>query len=252
MQIISFLNIKGGVAKTTSCVNIAACLGKQGYKILVIDADPQANATSSLGMYKSDGISMYELLKGEDHYYIRKTAFKGVYIIPSNIKLIASESEILADSKKPRETRLMKWLNNKLLDDFDYILIDCPPSLGMLTVNALAVTNYVLVPIKIDKYALDGFGYLLSAIDEAKENLNSNLKFLGAFITMDKRTKINQEIKNDLCIVLKDKFFKQTIRENVDVIKSTFEFVPVSYFKKNSNAAKDYESLTKELLGCLI
>lgn len=251
MKVISFLNIKGGVAKTTSCVNVAACLGKQGYKVLVIDADPQANATSSLGMYKSDGIGMYELLKGEEHDYIKETAFKGVSVVPSNIKLIASEGEILADSKRPREIRLKKWMD-KLTESYDYILIDCPPNLGMLTVNALAITDYVLVPIKIDKYALDGFEYLLSAIDEAKENLNSNLKFLGAFITMDKRTKINQEIKNDLCAVLKDKFFKQTIRENVDVIKSTFEFVPVSYFKKNSNAAKDYESLTKEILTCLI
>ena len=194
---------------------------------------------------------MYELLKGENHVYINRTSFHGVYIVRSNIKLIASEGEILADSKKPREIRLMKWLN-RITEDFDYILIDCPPSLGMLTVNALAITDYVLVPIKIDKYALDGFEYLLSAIDEAKENLNMNLRFLGAFVTMDKRTNVNKEIKNDLYNALGNKFLKQTIRENADVVKSTFEFVPVSYFNNKCNAARDYKSLTEEILSCLI
>ncbi|WP_238917216.1 ParA family protein [Clostridium sp. YIM B02555] len=251
MKVISFLNIKGGVAKTTSCVNVAACLGQLGYEVLVIDSDPQANATSSLGMYNSEGIGMYELLKGEEQSYIKKTIFKDVYLIPSNIKLIASEGEILADTKKPREIRLRKWMNRRDRD-FDFILIDCPPSLGMLTTNALAITDYVLVPIKIDKYALDGFEYLLSVIDEARENLNVNLRFLGAFATMDKRTKVNKEIKKDLKNVIGEKFFEQTVRENADVIKSTFEFQPVVYFNPKSNASNDYKELTKEIVSCLI
>lgn len=250
MKIISFLNIKGGVGKTTSTVNVAAELGNLGYKVLVIDIDPQANASAYLGMSCRNEVSMYELLKGEDHDYIRETVFKGVYVVPSNIKLIMSEAEILADTKRSRETRLKKWINS-LNEDFDYILIDCPPSLGMLTINALTATDYILVPIKVDKFALDGFEYLISTIEETKREFNSNLKLLGLFVTMDKATKINREIKNDLAATFKDKFFKQTIRENVEIVKSAFDFIPISYFNKRANAAKDYAALTEGILNVI-
>lgn len=250
MKIISLLNIKGGVAKTVSTVNIAAGVGLLGYKVLVIDLDPQSNSTKYLNMYSPEGDSAYELLKGEDGDYIKQTEYIGVSIITSNIKLIMSEAEILADTKKARETRLKKYLS-KINGMFDYVLIDCPPSLGMLTTNALAASDYVLVPIKIDKFALDGFEYLLSSIEGVKEEFNPKLDLLGAFVTMDKATKINKEIKSELSEALGDRFFEQTIRENVEVVKSTFNSTPLAYFNKKAAATKDYNALVEDII-CLI
>lgn len=246
MKIISFLNIKGGVAKTTSCVNVAAALGKLGKKVLIIDLDPQSNATKYLGMYDSRIRGSYELLSGED-VSISITKYDGMWLVPANIKLIASESEILADTKKARETRLRKWLSSKPQEIFDYVLIDCPPSLGMISINALTASDYVLVPLKIDKFSLDGFEYLLNSINSVKEEFNERLNLLGVFVTMDRATKINKDIKQELKEELGDLLFKQTIRENVDVIKSTFESTPLIYFNNRANASKDYKSLVEEL-----
>lgn len=250
MKVISFLNIKGGVAKTVSTVNVAAELGNQGEHVLVIDLDPQSNSTKYLDLYNPDAESSYDLLNGKD-VHICTTKYQGVCMIPANINLIASESEILADTKKARETRLKKWIKS-VEGQFDYILIDCPPSLGMLTTNALAASDYVLVPLKIDKFALDGFEYLINCIQSTKEEFNENLKLLGVFITMDRSTKINREIKQELKDELGDLLFKQAIRENVDVIKSTFESTPVIYFNNRAAASKDYKALVGEIQCRLI
>lgn len=250
MKIISFLNIKGGVAKTTSCVNVAAQLGKEGKNVLIIDLDPQSNATKYLNMYDSHIKGSYEVLNGED-IGIQLTKYDGVSLVPANINLIMSEAEILADTKRARETRLKKWLNSKH-DYFDYILIDCPPSLGMLSINALAASDYVIVPLKIDKFALDGFEYLMSSIQGVKEEFNDKLKLLGILITMDRATTINREIKQELKEELGDMLFKQTIRDNVDVIKSTFNSTPVVYFNSRANSSKDYKSFVEEMQQCLI
>ncbi|WP_244833395.1 ParA family protein [Clostridium sp. BJN0001] len=246
MQIISFLNIKGGVAKTTSCVNVAAELGRKGKKVLVIDMDPQSNATKYLNSYDSNVKGTYEMLKGED-VPIQGTAYKNLWIVPANINLIMSESEILSDTKKARETRLKKWIKSKRSGEFDYILIDCPPSLGMLSINALSASDYVIVPLKIDKFALDGFEYLMGSIKETQEEFNENLKILGILITMDRATRINREIKAELQEELGDMLFKQSIRDNVDVIKSTFNTTPVIYFNQRANASRDYKKFVEEL-----
>jgi chromosome partitioning protein len=250
MKIISFLNIKGGVAKTVSTVNVAAELGKRGYSVLIIDLDPQSNATKYLGLYYPNSKGSYELLKGED-VGVTITKYENLWLVPANINLIASESEILADTKKARETRLKKWLN-KSQEAFDYVLIDCPPSLGMISINALAASNYVLVPLKIDKFSLDGFEYLISSVNSVKEEFNESLNLLGVFITMDRATRINREVKGELKEELGDLMFNQTIRDNVDVVKSTFESIPVVYFNKRSNASKDYKALVEELLCRII
>nr|WP_321027256.1 ParA family protein [Clostridium neonatale] len=251
MKIISFLNIKGGVAKTASCVNVAAQLGKEGKKVLIIDIDPQSNATKYLNMYNPHIKGTYEVLNGED-VGIQITPFDNVWIVPANINLIMSESEILADTKRSRETRIKKWLKSKDDNSFDYVLIDCPPSLGMLSINALSASDYVIVPLKIDKFALDGFEYLMSSIEGVKEEFNENLKLLGILITMDRATSINREIKQELNNELGDMLFKQTIRDNVDVIKSTFNFTPVVYFNSRANAAKDYKKFVEEMQCRLI
>lgn len=251
MKIISFLNIKGGVAKTVSTVNIAAQLGKQGYSVLIIDLDPQSNATKYLGMYYPNSKGSYELLKGED-VGVCVTKYENVWLMPANINLIASESEILADTLRARETRLKKWLNKKPQEQFDYVLIDCPPSLGMISINALAASNYVLVPLKIDKFSLDGFEYLVNSIETTREEFNQGLKLLGVFITMDRSTRINRDIKQELKDELGELLFNQTIRENVDVIKSTFESTPLIYFNNRANASKDYRALVEEIKCRLI
>lgn len=246
-KVISFLNIKGGVAKTVSTVNIAAELGKQGFKVLIIDLDPQSNATKYLGLYYPNSLGSYNLLKGEN-VAATMTKYDNVWLVPANINLIASESEILADTKRARETRLKKWLSSKSEDQFDYVLIDCPPSLGMISINALASSDFVLVPLKIDKFSLDGFEYLIGSVNSVKKEFNEKLELLGVFITMDRATRINRQIKEELKGELGNLIFKQSIRENVDVIKSTFESTPLMYFNNRATAAKDYRSLVDELL----
>ncbi|WP_252229625.1 MULTISPECIES: ParA family protein [unclassified Clostridium] len=250
MKIISFLNIKGGVGKTTSCVNIAAQLGKEGKKVLLIDIDPQSNATKYLNMYDSHVKGTYEVLRGDD-IGIQITPYDNLWLLPGNINLIMSEGEILTDTKRVKETRLKKWLSVKNENVFDYILIDCPPSLGMLSTNALVASDYVIVPLKIDKFGLDGFEYLMSSIEGVREQFNPNLNLLGILITMDKSTKIHKEIKQELKEELGDLIFNQTIRDNVDVIKSTFESTPVVSLNRRANASKDYKKFVEELL-CLI
>ena len=250
MVIISFINIKGGVAKTISSVNVAAELGRNGKSVLVIDLDPQANATKNFNCYNPECLSTYEMLRGEK-VNIKHTGFENVDLMPSNIKLILSESEILTDTKKSRELRLKKYLMNMEFK-YDYVIIDCPPSLGVLSTNALAASDHVLVPIKIDMFALDGFEYLLSSIEEIREEFNPTLNLLGIFITMDRATSINREIKEELRKSLGDKLFRTSIRENVDVVKSTFNLMPVVYFNKRANATKDYKDLVKEIEQWLI
>lgn len=242
MKAVSIINIKGGVAKTTSTVNIAALLASKLSKVLIVDLDPQANTTKLLDMYSPDEKGTYEVLRGEDVQPL-KTSFK-VDLLPSNIRLIMSESEILSDTRRSRENRLKKWLDRQ---EYDYVFIDCPPALGTLTTNALVASSHVLVPLKIDKFALDGFEYLLNSIEEIREEFNEKLKLLGVFVTMDKRTKINSEIKKELKEALGDKCFEQSIRENVDVIKSTFYNAPVVIASPKANASKDYIGLVKEM-----
>lgn len=250
MVTISFINIKGGVAKTISAVNVAAELGRKGKSVLVIDLDPQANATKNFNCYDPESLSTYEMLKGEK-VDIKYTGFENVYLMPSNIKLILSESEILTDTKRSRELRLKKYLKNMEFK-YDYVIIDCPPSLGVLSTNALVASDHVLVPVKIDMFALDGFEYLLSSIEEIREEFNPTLNLLGIFITMDRATSINRDIKEELRESLGDKLFKTSIRENVDVVKSTFNLMPVIYFNKRANATKDYKELVKEIEQWLI
>lgn len=250
MRVISIVNIKGGVAKTVSAVNIATLLS-QDKKILLVDIDAQSNATRYLDMYEPTAIGSYEVLMDKNlnlEDAIRDTNFPNLQIMSGNIKLALCENEILSDTRKSRETRLKRALD-KLEGYYDYVIIDCPPSLGIITTNALVASDYVLVPIKIDKFALDGFGYLLNTIEEIKDEFNPRLNLLGTFITMDKKTKVNAVIKETLKNELGDKLLNTAIRENAAVIQSTFEQIPIVISDKNANAAKDYVSLVEEVLS---
>lgn len=250
MQILSIVNIKGGVGKTISSVNIAACLGEAGKKVLIIDLDAQSNTTQYLNAYDPEGVSSYDVLIDKNldvNTAIKNTDVKNVDIIPANIKLIVCENEIMNDSMRNRENRLKKALQ-RLREEYDYAIIDCPPSLSIITTNALVAAHYVIVPIKIDKFALDGFGYLLDTLDQVRDEFNPELEFLGAFTTMDKRTSINKSIKAELKKALKDKLFNVSVRENVKVTQSTFKQEPVIIYDKNAIASKDYRALTKEIM----
>ncbi|MCH4200165.1 MAG: AAA family ATPase [Clostridium tyrobutyricum] len=250
MKTISLVNIKGGVGKTISSVNLAACLALKNKKTLLIDIDPQSNSTQYLDRYDPNGLSSYDVLMDKDlnlKEVIKSTGVIGLDIIPANIKMIMLENEIIADTKRSRENRLSRALK-KIEDEYDFCIIDCPPSLGVITTNALVASKYVLVPIKIDQFALDGFNYLMQTINQIIDEFNPDLKFTGAFITMDKRTSVNRDIKQQLKEELKDKVFNSSIRENVKVTQSTFLLKPVVIYDKKCIASKDYEAFTNEVL----
>lgn len=249
MKKISILNIKGGVAKTTSTINLAAILADEGNKVLVVDIDAQSNSTMSFKAYDIDNLSVSDVLLNKDieiKDVIKETEYENIDILPSNISLAFAEKKILLDVTRNQQNRLKRVLE-QVKDKYDYCIIDCPPSLNMITINALVASDEVVVPIKIDKFALDGLEYLLESIEEIKEEFNPRLQFKGCFVTMDTATVVNKEIKKALKEVLKDKLFDTTIRQNISVTESTFEQMPVIHYKKNSNASKDYKSLAKEV-----
>ena len=250
MKRIAIVNIKGGVGKTVSAVNLAVELTQNKKRVLLVDLDAQSNATQYLRAYDPCGFSSYDVLNQKEldiAKVIKKTEIRGLDIIPANIKLVLSESEIVADTRRNREKRLQRALS-KIENEYDYCIIDCPPSLGVITTNALVATNHVLVPIKIDKFALDGFSYLLNTIDEIKDEFNQSLNLMGAFVTMDKRTAINKSIKEELKEALGDKLFDVSIRENVKVTQSTFEELPVVLYDSKAIATLDYRALTAEVV----
>lgn len=249
MKKISMLNIKGGVAKTTSTINLAAILANEGKKVLVVDIDPQSNSTIVFKNYDINALSISDVLLQKEiniTEIIKETEYENIDILPSNISLAFTEKKILLDITRNQQNRLKKALD-LVEKEYDYCIIDCPPSLNMITINALVASDEVIVPIKIDKFALDGLEYLLQSIEEIKEEFNPNLIFKGCFITMDSATTVNKEIKKALKSILKDKLFDTSIRQNISVVESTFEQMPVIEYKQNSNASKDYKLLAKEV-----
>lgn len=199
MKKVSIFNIKGGVAKTTSTANLGAVLSQQGKKVLLIDLDPQSNLTKLFKAYSMDDLTIGDILLDKDldiNKVIKNTDFENIDILPSNVTLAFAERKILLDVSRSQQNRLSKALKN--LKGYDYCIIDCPPALNMITVNALCASDEVIVPIKIDKFALDGLEYLLDSIEEIKEEFNPNLNFKGCFITMDSATTVNRVIKQSL------------------------------------------------------
>ena len=226
MKKLSILNIKGGVGKTTSTINLASTLAEEGKKVLIVDIDAQSNSTMLFKAYDIDALSVSDILLDKNinvEDVIKGTDFDNIDVLPSNISLAFTEKKILLDVTRNQQNRLKKALE-QVEDKYDYCLIDCPPSLNMITINALVASDEVIVPIKIDKFALDGLGYLLESINEIKDEFNENLKFL-----------------------LGEKMLDTHIRQNISVVESTFEQKPVIYYKSKSNASKDYIKLAKEV-----
>ena len=249
MKKVSIFNIKGGVAKTTSTANLGACLSQQGKKVLLVDLDSQSNLTKLFKTYSIEDLSISDVLLDKNldiHKAIKRTDFENLDIISANINLTFTERNILLDETRSQQDRLVIALS-QINDEYDYCLIDCPPSLNIITVNALCASDEVFVPIKIDKFALDGLEYLLDRISEIKENFNSNLNFKGCFITMDTATTVNKVIKQELKKLLGDKMFDTTIKQNVKVIESTFDECPVVFGNKKARASINYRDLCKEV-----
>ena len=242
-KIISITNHKGGVGKTTSAINIGAGLSKLGKKILLVDLDPQANMSISLGITETEK-NIYGALKGD--YKPELISVDSLSIIPSNLDLSGAEIEL--SSETGREY-LLKELLEPLRKDFDYILIDTPPSLGLLTLNSLTASQSLLIPLQAEYLALKGLSKLLEIIEKVKKRLNKELKIGGVFITQyDNRKILNRDVLATIQTHFKDKLFNTKIRDNIALAEAPAKGVDIFRYNPKSYGAEDYLELCKEII----
>jgi sporulation initiation inhibitor protein Soj len=247
-KIISVANQKGGVGKTTTTVNLSTILAKKGKKVLLIDTDPQGNATSGLGVSKDVELSVYDILIGDTEFdeTLQETAVKNLKVCPSNISLAGAEVQLV--SMMSREQRLKTKLD-KIKDQYDYILIDCPPSLGLVTLNAFTASDSVLIPVQCEYFALEGLGQLLNTVNLVKKHLNKNLEIEGALLTMyDARTNLSNQVVKEVKKYFEDKVYKTVIPRNVRLSEAPSYGMPITVYDPRSKGAKAYEKFAKELL----
>jgi chromosome partitioning protein len=247
-KIIAFANQKGGVGKTTSCVNIAASLGLLNYKVLIIDLDPQGNTTSGVGISKKGlKATTKELLTGEKSAkeIILETPYQNLWVVPTNTSLAGAEFDLFDFEES--EYR-MKIALKEVKDEFDYILIDCPPSLGMLTINAFSASDGVIVPMQCEFYALEGLSQLMITINRIKRLYNPDLTVGGILITMyNGRLLLSMQVIAELQKHYADKLFETKISRNVKLTEAPGFGKPAYYHDKNSKGAKEYLEVAREL-----
>jgi chromosome partitioning protein len=247
-KIIAFANQKGGVGKTTSAVNIAASLGIQGKKTLLVDLDPQGNATSGVGIPKrSLKGTVKDVLSGEIliKNVILSTNYKNLDVIPTNVSLSGAEFDLYNDEGSEYN---LKDALAKIKDDYDYIIIDCPPSLGMLTVNAMTASDGVVIPMQCEFFALEGLSQLMFTISRIKQHYNKDLNVTGILITMhNNRLILSMQVINELRKHYAEKLFETTISRNVKVSEAPGFGAPVYYHEKRSKGAAEYMNVAKEL-----
>ena len=249
-RIIAIANQKGGVGKTTTAINLSSCLAIAEKRVLLIDIDPQANASSGLGISLSEeNHSTYELLL-EDLLIddvITETNVPFLNIVPSHIRLVGSEVELI--NSENREQRLNEKLRN-IRDDYEYIFIDCPPSLGLLTINALTAADTVLIPIQCEYYALEGLSQLLNTIHLVQRNLNKSLAIEGVLLTMyDNRLNLSQQVAAEVRDYFKDKVYKTIIKRNVRLGEAPSFGKPIVMYDAVSSGTQNYISLAEEIIN---
>ena len=247
-KVISVANQKGGVGKTTTTVNLGTILAKKGKKVLLIDADPQGNATSGLGVEKDIEPSTYDILVNDAELgdALQDTIIKNLKVCPANMNLAGAEVELV--SMMSREQRLKEKLE-PIKDMFDYILIDCPPSLGLITLNSFTASDSVLIPVQCEYFALEGLGQLLNTINLVKKHLNKNIRIEGALLTMyDIRTNLSNQVVKEVKKYFEDKVYKTVIPRNVRLSEAPSYGMPITEYDPRSKGAKTYEKFTKEFL----
>ncbi len=247
-KIIAITNQKGGVGKTTTAVNLSCALGGLGKKVLLVDIDPQSNATSGLGVNAPAGASVYELLLGEIplQQALLEEVAENVAVVPSSTRLTGAEIELV--SMKERETRLRLALKGARRGR-EYIFIDCPPSLGLMTLNAFTAADGVLIPIQCEYYALEGVGHLLDNINRIRRSLNKRLSISGVLLTMmDARTNLSLQVAEHVREVFGDKVFKTTVPRNVQLSEAPGFGQDIFSYAKKSKGGEAYLELAKEMI----
>ena len=249
MKIISFANQKGGVGKTTTCINVASYVALMGKKILLVDLDPQGNATTGLGVDKENNKkSIYNVIAGDypASECICSTAIKGLYILPSSLDLAGIEVEMVYMTNREF---VLKKIFDDLNNDFDYIMIDCPPSLGLLTINALTASNSIFIPIQCEFYALEGLIQLMNTVRLVKKHLNKNLDIEGVVLTMkDGRSNLGNQVSEEVFKYFNNALYNVSIPRNIRLAEAPSHGLPIYLYDKSCIGAKAYEQLAIEFL----
>lgn len=244
-KIIMLGNQKGGVGKTTTAVNIATIIAASNYKTLLIDFDPQGNTTSGINGDRKH-LGTYEWMTSNIDSPIQTTYIPHLNLISANMDLAAADIELM---NKPNREFILRDKLEKLLAEYDYILIDCPPSLGLLTVNALTASSHIIIPMQCEYYALEGISHILQIIQRVQGGLNPKLQLLGILLTMyDKRSTLNQQIANDIRFHFQQKVFSSVIPRNVKIAEAPSHGKPIILYDVKSTGAISYMDATKELL----
>ena len=247
--VLGVVNQKGGVGKSTTSVNLASCLGEAGAKVLLIDLDPQGNSTSGFGLNKNERQQcVYDALLGDTGLapIIEPVMIPNVFVVPATIQLAGAEIELV--SAMSRETRL-KGLIDAVRDDFDFVIIDCPPSLGLLTINALTAADGLLIPIQCEYYALEGLSKLLDSVRLVKTHLNPALEVFGVVMTMyDPRTRLAHQVVDEVKDFFEDKVFETLIPRTVRLSEAPSFGLPVISYDPNGKGAKAYRQLAEEVM----
>lgn len=249
-RIIAIANQKGGVGKTTTAINLSACLAEKGKKILVIDMDPQGNTTSGLGVDKGAlERTIYDVLIGECEIeeVVQKEALENLDIVPANVELSGAEIELIGIEMKEY---ILKWQVERLAQQYDFVIIDCPPSLSILTVNAMSTANTILVPIQCEYYALEGLTQLIHTINLVKRRLNPDLELEGVVFTMyDARTNLSLQVVENVKSNLKQNIYKTIIPRNVRLAEAPSHGLPINIYDPRSAGTESYRLLAEEVIN---